>query len=445
MINHPLFGAAIMATAIEKSSLVNRRLPSIFSMVTRLLLRLFRLLDQLFNTRGNTIYDVKDPYPYFEALRTESPIIRSYLYAGWAVTSHKEITHLMGRDEISCDFRSSKTFSRMMKFAAGGASVAILDNPSMLNLDAPDHTRLRKLMTYRFTHKYVQSLEPRIAYQCQSLIDKIDLQAGQFDLIEAIAKPLPATVIADMLGVPENMYEQFHSWSETLLGGAMIEQPEMIRNAGHANDELIAYFETLTEEKRKKPDQDLISQLIEIGEEGDRLSLKELHTNCALLLVAGHETTTRLIGNGMWLLLQHPEQLALLQRRRELIPNAIEEMLRYEPPVQAFSRIVLKSFEYKGYQFKKGQVVILFFAAANRDPGLNENPQVFDIERDNPKHIAFGYGVHLCLGMSLARLEAKVVFNQLLDNFPAAALADNKPDWGDNPFFRGLNTLQLKV
>lgn len=434
-----------MATAIESGSHVNRRLLSAFSIVTQLLLRLFALLDRLLNTPANAIFDVSDPYPYFEALRNESPIIRSYMYSGWAVTGHEEITHLMRRDEISSDFRTSISFSRMMKFAAGGASVPIIDNPNMLNMDAPDHTRLRKLLTQKFTHKYIQTLETQIAHQSQLLIDKIDLQAGQFDLMDAIAKPLPAIVIADMLGVPEKMYEQFHCWSKTILDGAMIEQPEMIRNAGHANDELIAYFETLTDEKRKSPGQDLISQLIQAEEQGDHLNLKELHTNCILLLIAGHETTTRLIGNGMWLLLQHPEQLALLQERRELIPNAIEEMLRYEPPVQAFSRIVLKGFEYKGYKFKKGQVVILFYAAANRDPNLNENPQVFDIERDNLKHVSFGYGAHLCLGMSLARLEAKIVFNQLLDNFPTATLVDSRPDWGENPFFRGLNTLHLRL
>jgi cytochrome P450 len=248
-----------------------------------------------------------------------------------------------------------------------------------------------------------------------------------------------------MLGVPENMYKQFQSWSEDLLGAAMIDQPEMIRAAGVANDELNAYFETLAEEKRRNPGQDLISQLVQTEEEGDRLTLRELHTNCILLLVAGHETTTRLIGNGMWLLLQHPEQLELLQTRRELIPNAIEEMLRFEPPVQAFSRIVLKDFEYKGHQFRKNQALMLFYAAANRDPGLNENPQIFDVTRNNPKHVSFGYGAHLCLGMSLARLEAKVVFNQLLDNFPRLILADDKQDWGENPFFRGLNSLRLKM
>lgn len=161
----------------------------------------------------------------------------------------------------------------------------------------------------------------------------------------------------------------------------------------------------------------MISQLLEAEEEGDHLTLKELHTNCILLLISGHETTTRLIGNGMWLLLRHPEQLALLQENRELIPNAIEEILRFEPPVQAFSRIVKEDFEYKGYEFKKNQVALLFYAAANRDPRFIENPQIFDIQRKDSKHVSFGHGVHLCLGMSLARLEATIVFNQLLNNF----------------------------
>jgi cytochrome P450 len=434
-----------MAVAIEQGSRVNRWLLSVFAVAVPYSLRLLGLLDRLFNAPGNAVFDASDPYPYLEALRSKSPIMRSYMYSGWAVTGHEEITHLTRRDEISTDIRKSKYVAGAMKFAAGGASVPAIDYTTMLNIDAPDHTRLRKLMTYGFTHKYVQSLEPQIASQCQSLINKIDPQADQFELMETIAKPLPAVVIADMLGVPENMYEQFQSWSEALLAGAMIEQPGMMQKAGLANDELIAYFETLTEEKRRNPGQDLISRLIQTEEQGDRLSLKELHTNCILLLVAGHETTTRLIGNGMCLLLQHPEQMALLQSRRELIPNAIEEMLRYEPPVQALSRIVLKDFEYKGHQFKKNHVVLLYYAAANRDPGLNENPQAFNIERENPKHVSFGYGAHLCLGMSLARLEAKVVFNQLLNHFPTVTLAGNKPDWGENPFFRGLNTLHLKM
>ncbi|MCZ6501587.1 MAG: cytochrome P450 [Gammaproteobacteria bacterium] len=432
-----------MATFVEQASPGKRFLRPILSGSIQLVLKLFGWLDRIINIPPEAEFDTHDPYPYFAKLQSKSPILRSYMYSGWAITGHEEITHLTRRSEISTDIRSSKFFSRVLKFAAGDVSVPIIDNPNMLNLDAPDHTRLRKLMASRFTVRFIQSLEPKIASQCQSLINKLEIQNGQFDLMESIAKPLPALVIADMLGVPENMYMQFREWSEALLGTAMIDQPDMIRKAGIANDALQAYFESLTEEKRKNPGQDLISQLLEAEEEGDHLTLKELHTNCILLLIAGHETTTRLIGNGMWLLLRHPEQLALLQQNRELIPNAIEEMLRFEPPVQAFSRIVKEDFEYKGYEFKKNQVALLFYAAANRDPRFIENPQIFDIQRKDPKHISFGHGVHLCLGMSLARLEAKIVFNQLLDNFPSVMLADSEPDWGDNPFFRGLNTLRL--
>lgn len=434
-----------MATIVEQAPPRKRFLRSILSTSIQLVFYLFSKLDRIVNLPMESDFDTQDPYPFFASLQLKSPILRSFMYSGWAITGHEEITHLIRRSEISTDLRGSKFFSRVLKIAAGDASVPMLDNPNMLNLDAPDHTRLRKLMASRFTLKFVQALEPQIASQCRSLINEIELVDGQFDLLDAIAKPLPALVIADMLGVPESMYEQFQEWSEALLGTAIIGQPDMIRKAGIANDALHAYFESLTEEKRKNPGQDLISQLIEAEETGDRLTLKELHTNCILLLIAGHETTTRLIGNGMWLLLKHPEQMALLQENRELIPNAIEEMLRYEPPVQAFSRIVKEDFEYKGYNFKKNQVALLFYAAANRDPRFIENPQTFDIRRKDPKHISFGHGVHLCLGMSLARLEAKIVFNQILDNFPVVSLVDAEPDWGINPFFRGLDSLRVNV
>ena len=209
--------------------------------------------------------------------------------------------------------------------------------------------------------------------------------------------------------------------------------------------EMRAYLAQLAEAKRQAPGQDLISQLIMAEEDGDKLSLDELYSTCILLLVAGHETTTRLIGSCLYLLLHHPEQMEAARQSEEHLVNALEESLRYEPPVQFTARIVKESFTVDGCKLKRGQMLMLSIAAANRDPTANKDPDSFDIKREKVIHLSFGHGIHLCLGMSLARLEAKIVFNKLFDRFPTLIYAEEKPDWGTNPMFRGLESLSVET
>jgi cytochrome P450 len=315
----------------------------------------------------------------------------------------------------------------------------------MINRDPPDHTRLRKLVQQGFLHKYIQSLEPRIESIVARCLDSYDSESGQFDILEQLARPLPAIVIAEMLGLPEKDMPMFQEMSGRLLGLTALGNDALMQAGAAANDQLEEYFKTVIEEKRKSPGQDLMSRLIAVEEEGDRLSAVEMYSTCVLLLVAGHETTTRLISNGMYTLLAHPEQLELLKRDPSLMPNAIEEMLRYEPPVQFMARFAQTDMEFFGKKIRKNQMILPIIGSANRDPKANENPDVFDVTRENIRHISFGHGIHLCLGLNLARLEAKVAINALLKHFPEMTLADQEIVWTNIPLVRGMENLLIDV
>ena len=206
-----------------------------------------------------------------------------------------------------------------------------------------------------------------------------------------------------------------------------------------------SYFEKVITDKKSNPSQDLIGRLIVAEEEGDRLTVDEMYSTCVLVLVAGHETTTRLISNGVYTLLQHRDQLEKLKRDPELMSNAVEEMLRYEPPVQLMPRYALDDTEFYGKKIKKNQLIVPIIASANRDPTANENPDIFDITRKNIKHISFGYGPHLCLGLNLARLEAKIAFNMLFERFPNLTLADQEIVWTPIPLVRGMKNLIVNL
>ena len=320
----------------------------------------------------------------------------------------------------------------------------VFNNPSMLDLDPPDHSRIRRLAQQGFMHKFIQSLEPAIrgiVHNCFKRIANMD----EWDVIEALAKPLPATVIAEMMGLPEKDHAQFQLWGEDLINSTGTNDSDKIIRGQESSQALRKYFRDIIRERRGSEGDDLIHQLIEAEEAGDKLTEIELYNTCLLLLIAGHETTTRLIGNGLYQLLKHPEQLAWLRVHPEGIANAIEEMLRYEPAVQATRRFVTEDLEFHGKQFKRGELLFLSIAAANRDPEANDNPETFDIQREDIKQVSFGYGIHLCIGASLARLETRVVFEELLRTFPEISLVDEKPTWGGNFIFHGHDYLPIRV
>jgi cytochrome P450 len=263
-------------------------------------------------------------------------------------------------------------------------------------------------------------------------------------VVEVLAKPLPATVIAEMMGLPEADHAQFQVWSEALIDGTGTNDIEKLEKGNQASKQLVNYFREIIKTKRGQSGDDLIIQLIKAEEEGDKLTEQELYNTCLLVLVAGHETTTRLISNGLFQLLKLPEVWQQLRDKPDLIPAAVEEMLRFEPPVQATQRFAREDMDFHGHPFKKGDIIFLSIAGGNRDPSVNDDPDNFDINRKEVNQVSFGYGIHLCIGASLARMEARVAFEKLLQKYPQLELVDQQPHWGKNPFFRGHEVLEVR-
>lgn len=419
----------------------------IFQFVSKNVLVILRTLDHHVHgsDSGRSVDEVRqDPYLGFRLAREHGPVLRSYANRGWIVVGFEAAQAIFKDPRFGSDMRRNRWLVKLLRTGANGRAVPPLDNPSMLTLDAPDHTRLRKLASRGFLNKYIQSLQPQIEAIVERCLAGIDDGAERFDVIEQLASPLPAIVIAEMLGLPEADRKQFQAWSNDLLGITNIDQPELIESAGIAGEELQAYLTSMVEQKRYQPGEDFISQLIAAEEEGDRLSAEEMYSTCALLLSAGHETTTRLIGNGMYLLLKHPEQLKLLRNDRSLMDNAIEEVLRFEPPVQFMPRFATEDIEFYGKKVKKNQLLLVIIACANRDEVANPNGEVFDITRESVKHVSFGHGIHLCLGMALARLEARIVFKAILDRFPNMGMGSQDVTWSNNMFVRGVERLVVE-
>ncbi len=320
----------------------------------------------------------------------------------------------------------------------------------LLSIDPPDHSRLRRLVAIPFTPKYIEGLRGRVREIASSLLDDIDanVRSGQrqFDLIDDFSYPLPLTVIAEMLGIPEEDYDRFRVWSQasvTFVPG----QPQTQEHTDLLQ-EFASYLRQLAISKRESPGDDLLSGLVQAEADGDKLSEEELISMMFLLIVAGHETTVNLIANGTLLLFEHPDQRRRLREEPALLKSAIEEMLRFYGPVEVgLTRWVREDTEFGGAQLKRGQQMMAVLASANHDPERFPNPEVFDIARDPNRHLAFGTGIHACLGAVLARLEADVAFTELLNRYPDLELAVPRDAlaWRDGTFMRALTALPVRV
>ena len=418
-----------------------------FQISSNAALAVLRRLDRYLNgsNTGRTVAEARlDPYTGSAMLRERGPVLRSYASRGWFVVGFDAVKDAFKDPRLSNDVRKNRFLVRVLSAASGGNPVPTLDNPSMVTLDAPDHTRLRKLVSQGFTQKYIRSLEPAIQTIVDECLDGLAADSEPFDIIKRLARPLPAIVIAEMLGLPREDREQFQAWSNDLLGLTAIDNPQLITRAAAANAEVIEYLKGIVDRKRANPDGGFITQLISAEEEGDSLTAAEMYSTCALLLSAGHETTTRLIANGLYLLLTHPEQMAMLREDRTLMDNAIEEMLRFEPPVQFMVRFALEDLEFYGSPIKKNQLLMLLIGSANRDEAANSNADRFDITRESPQHVGFGHGPHLCLGLALARLEARVAFNTVLDRFPNLSLVADTVEWSQHALVRGVDHMLVE-
>ena len=392
---------------------------------------------------------IDNPYKTYNLMRSHRPILFSQTTRLHWVTKMEFAQEMLRDKRFSVDDRKYPIADKRRKeFKKAGREIMLeqFENPSMLKLDPPDHSRIRRLVQYGFTNRYITSLEPEIKKIVEDCLDKIH-NRDSFDLIEDLAKPLPAIVIAKMMGLPNEDLNQFQAWSEDLLVGVggIGTSKEDIKKSGDAYEALINYFEKIILSRKNSPGDDFIGKLIQAEEEGDKLNIKEMYGTCLLLLIAGHETTTRLIGNGMFTLFNHPENITHLRNDFTLIPNAIEEMLRYEPPVHATVRFAENDMDYNNKSYKRGTAFAVSIAGANRDPEANDNPNEFNIFRKDIKHISFGYGPHMCIGASLARIESRIAFETLFERFSNLSLLDKNPEWGKNLIFRGFDNLQIKI
>lgn len=316
---------------------------------------------------------------------------------------------VFGYNEVQRVMLDTETFSSERTLKPDG-SVDEIGGAGMLGLDPPRHRHLRSLVVQAFTQKRVAALEPRIHALTSTLLDRIK-DEGEADIVNALAFPLPVMVIAELLGIPTADRDQFRSWTSDVIGTDYDRKVQGFRT-------MASYFEAIVAEHLRTPKDDLISELLTAQIGDARLTQFDVLGTCLLLLVAGHETTATLIGNAMWCLDEHPEARAEVVMRPALLPSAIEEVLRFRSVLHWFPRAVRRDTQFLGHELKEGDLVLPVFAAANRDASQFPDPDRFDIHRSPNRHLGFGHGIHLCLGASLARLEAKVALGELLRRFP---------------------------
>lgn len=385
-----------------------------------------------------------DPHPYYRRLRERDPVHRSRIAGGWVLSRHADVFEVLRDPTWSSDERN---WSRFAKFRARGERAGMPDpyeekRASMLRIDPPDHTRLRGLVSKAFTPRAVERMRPRVTLLVDELLAKVESRR-RMELMDDFAAPLPVIVIAELIGIPAAEHQQFRRLSDEavrLLGDGSLGEKRRGIAGMHA---LSDYFASIVEARRADPHDDLVSALVAVEEAGDRLSLAEMLSTLVLLLVAGNETTTKLIGNSVLALLRNPDQLERLHADPDLMTNAIEEFLRYDGPVQLTSRLAREDRELCGRTVRKGEQVVLLLAGANRDPAAFEDPDRLDVGRRDVRHLAFSQGIHFCLGAQLARLEGALALGALVERLPGMRLANPEIRWSSNTILRGPEALQL--
>jgi pimeloyl-[acyl-carrier protein] synthase len=386
----------------------------------------------------------RNPYPAYASLRRDDPVHFSAALQAWVLTTYEDCDRVL---------RDPATFSNNPLNASIEVADAIRERrrelplgnvPTLLNSDAEVHARLRGIVSRAFTPRVVEGLAPRIAEIAEFLLDDVPVGAP-FDLVPSFAEVLPVIVIAELLGVPAEDRPLFRSWSQAIAATTRpLPSPGVIEDVKRAATDLIEYMTRIIEARAQSPRDDLISALVRAEGEGSRLSRDELVAFITVLLVAGHETTTHLIGNGTLALLEVPEQFARLRDAPVLIAGAVEEMLRFDSPVQALVRVALAPVTLHDRTIEAGAVVLTMLGAADRDPAHFERPDSFDVTRTDNDHLAFGRGPHFCLGAPLARLEGRVAFEALLRRFPSLALAGT-PERSSTFVLRGMRSLPVTV
>jgi cytochrome P450 len=387
-----------------------------------------------------------DPYPFYKELRETAPIFFYEPWGKWIVTRYEDINVLLRDKRLGRIIdHTLKPEERTPRSEIEAAYEASRDG-SLLEIEPPDHTRIKDVFHQTFTPKRVRELSGKVHALCNRLADDLLAKtARRADLIEDFAQTIPVTVIADLLGIPDKDRHELVPWSKGIIGWFEPERtPEMEREAVRCAQEFMGYLRELIPQKRAGPTDDLLYAMIAVHDsEPERMSEQELINNCILLLNAGHEAVVNVIGNGMYALLSHREQWEHLKADATLIPTAIEEMMRFDTPLQFFERFVLEDMTYKGFTWKKGTKLCLYYASANHDPAVFKNPEVFDISRDHNPHLAFGLGLHYCIGAPLARVELQAALQTLTQRLPDLRLEGGAAAYQPGNVFRYLKTLRV--
>ena len=416
-----------------------------------------------------------NPYPFYEKLRKEDPVHWDEELGLWVLTRYADI------DSLYTDERFSRAQGLMRGFDRLSASEKQIAAPvyhsfskTVFYADPPYHTHLRGLMNHAFTPRRVERLRPYIQKIVDELLDNMATMPEK-DAIHDLAYPLPVMVIAELLGLPQSDRAQFKKWSDDLfaiLGTARHKSTALLEQAANSLDELTDYVRVLSRKRREDPQDDLLTALLAVTEEDEAcphphasasphapgelirdrdaytssaLTGEELVSNINILLSTGHETTTHLIGNGLLALLQHPNESKKLREKPGLLGPAIEEMMRYDNPVQITYRSALEDADIRGKLIRKGDLVNTIIGSANRDSERFSNPDAFNITRSEGRHLGFGIGIHFCIGAPLVRLEAEIVFETILRRFPELCLATDQLEWQEHPIFRGLKSLPIHI
>lgn len=392
---------------------------------------------------------LQDPYPTYARLHEEGPL--HYLDVGgkwavWSVFSHAECSSIAKDPRCSAKRAQQMLLplppSRQSEFSELARMLSLW----LIFMDPPEHTRLRKLLNKGFSPSVVDSLRPQVEDIVERMLKPLE-RGSEVELMRQFANPLPVRIILEMLGIPQELHATFVDWSRAIA--VFRGSPDRtVEHARAAQDALIAltdFFRKTVAERRRNKGNDLISLLIDIEEEGEVLTEEELYAQCTALLFAGHETTRNLIGNGVYTLLRHPREAAELRDNPEMIRSAVEELLRYESPVQFTARVLKEDIEICGQYIPKKWTILCMLGAANRDPKQFEEPNQLNLKRLNNQHLAFSAGPHFCIGSQLARLEAQVALSNLLRRFPEMKLIGPRPEWASTFGLRGLKGLPVTL
>ena len=390
---------------------------------------------------------LQDPYPAYARLHEEGPL--HYLdvdgkWALWSIVGHAECSSAAKDPRLSAKRAQQMILSLPLSSQGEFSELARMFGLWLIFMDPPEHTRLRKLLNKGFSPAAIEGLRPQV----EAIVDQMlkPLQRGsEVELMHEFANPLPVRIILEMLGIPQELRDTFVGWSQAIavFRGSPDRTVEHARAAQDALIALTEFFRNAVAERRRHKGNDLISLLIDIEEEGEVLTEEELYAQCIALLFAGHETTRNLIGNGMYTLLRHPQETEELRENPEIIRSAVEEILRYESPVQFTARVLKEDVEICGQQIRKGWSVLCMLGAANRDPKRFKEPDQLDLKRLNNQHLAFSAGPHACIGGQLARLEGQIALLNLVKRFPEMKLAGPQPEWAPTFGLRGLKSLSV--